>query len=73
MYIRLVLRDLLIFDKGSVASAMLSMLVDSEPAISVEQGPSQSSRTNLIDFISTLCCDYVFTFRLCRIFYANVY
>ena len=55
-YIRLLLSDLLIFDKDTVA---LTMLVDSEPAITVAQGPSQRSFTKHIDFTIVLCCDYV--------------
>ena len=55
-YIRLLLRDLLIFDKDTVAP---TMLVDSEPAITVAQGPSQRSRTKHIDFTIALCRDYV--------------
>uniref|UniRef100_A0A7S0MSU5 Reverse transcriptase Ty1/copia-type domain-containing protein n=1 Tax=Cryptomonas curvata TaxID=233186 RepID=A0A7S0MSU5_9CRYP len=60
-YVRLLLRDLLLFPDDALAPAML---VDSEPAIAVSQGPTQRSRTKHIDFTLALCRDYVMRGRV---------
>ena len=40
------------------------MLVDSEPAMAVSQGPTQRSRTKHVDFTMALCRDYVMRGRV---------
>ena len=60
-YVRLLLRDLLLFPDDAPAP---TMLVDSEPAIAVSQGPTQRSRTKHIDFTLALCRDYVMRGRV---------
>jgi hypothetical protein len=55
-YVRLLLRDLQIFPDDASPP---TMLVDSEPAIAMSQGPTHRSRTKHIDFTKALVRDYV--------------
>ena len=55
-YLRLLLRDLLIFPDDAPAP---TMFVDSEPAMAISQGPTHRSRTKHIDFTKALLRDYV--------------
>ena len=55
-YVRLLLRDLFIFPDDAPVP---SMLVDSEPAMAISQGPTHRSRTKHIDFTKALFRDYV--------------
>jgi hypothetical protein len=60
-YVRLLLRDLLLFPADAPAPPML---VDSEPAMAMSQGPTQRSRTKHIDFTLAVCRDYVMRGRV---------
>jgi hypothetical protein len=60
-YVRLLLRDLLLFPDDTPAP---TMLVDSELAIAMSQGPTHRSRTKHIDFTLALCRDYVMSGRV---------
>ena len=55
-YVRLLLRDLDIFPDDAPPP---TMLVDSEPAMAMSQGPTHRSRTKHIDFTKALVRDYV--------------
>ncbi len=55
-YVRLLLRDLLLFPDDDSPP---SMLVDSEPAMAVSQDPTNRSRTKHIDFTMALARDYI--------------
>ena len=60
-YAPLLLRDLLLFPADAPAPPML---VDSEPAMAMSQGPTQRSRTKHIDFTLAVCRDYVMRGRV---------
>jgi hypothetical protein len=55
-YVRLLLRDLRVFPDDASPP---TMLVDSEPAMAMSQGPTHRSRTKHIDFTKALARDYV--------------
>ncbi len=55
-YVRLLLRDLLLFPDDESPP---SMLVDSAPAMAISQGPTNRSRTKHIDFTIALARDYL--------------
>jgi len=55
-YVRLLLRDLHLFPDDATPP---TMLVDSEPAIAMSQGPTHRSRTKHIDFTLALARDYI--------------
>ena len=55
-YVRLLLRDLLLFPDDASPP---SMLVDSAPAMAISQGPTNRSRTKHIDFTIALARDYL--------------
>ena len=55
-YVRLLLRDLHLFPDDATPP---TMLVDSEPAIAMSQGPTHRSRTKHIDFNLALAREYI--------------
>jgi hypothetical protein len=55
-YVRLLLRDLRLFPDDASPP---TMLVDSEPAMAMSQGPTHRSRTKHIDFTMALARDYI--------------
>ena len=55
-HVRLFLRDLRIFPDDAFPP---TMLVDSEPAIGMSQGPTNRSSTKHIDFTKALVLDYI--------------
>jgi hypothetical protein len=55
-YVRLLLRDLRLFPDDA---APPTMLVDSEPAMAMSQGPTHRSRTKHIDFTMALARDHI--------------
>ncbi len=60
-YVLLFLRDLLLFPDDASAP---TMLIDSEPAVGMSQGPTHRSCTKHIDFTLALCRDYVMCGRV---------
>ena len=59
-YVRLLLRDLLLFSDDASPP---SMLVDSAPAMAISQGPTNCSRTKHINFTMALARDYIHSGR----------
>ena len=53
-YVRVLFRDLFIFPDDEPALTMLVLIVNSEPAMAIYQGPTHRSRTKHIDFIKAL-------------------
>ncbi len=55
-YVRLLLRDLSLFTDDAYPPIIL---VDSEPAMAMSQGPTHRSRTKHFDFTMALARDYI--------------